>query len=41
MAVTGWVSAMKNLKLEKEQTPKGMTCLEVKTFPEEVTIGWD
>lgn len=30
-AVTGWVLAMRTLKLEKEQAPKGvMTCLEVK-----------
>lgn len=29
VAVTGWVLAMRNLKLEREQTPEGMTCLEV------------
>jgi hypothetical protein len=30
MTETDWVLAMRNMKLEKEQTPKGMACSEVK-----------
>lgn len=30
MAVTGWVLAMRNLRLKEEQTPKRTTCLELR-----------